>query len=89
MLNSFQNLQQENGTLLTVKKWCLLTQIFNKVFGKVNRVRSSRDYSDSYILVTGNISAEGANNNSKVAFKNCAPFRIFRTEINDTFIDEA
>ena len=33
------------------------------------------DYSDAYILVTGNIAVVGANGNTKVAFKNCAPFR--------------
>ena len=32
------------------------------------------DYSDAYILVTGNITAEGGNANTKAAFKNCAPF---------------
>ena len=47
------------------------------------------DYSDEYILVTGNIAGAGANNNAKVAFKNCAPFRKCRKEINDTFTDEA
>ena len=47
------------------------------------------DYSDAYVLVTGNIAVVGANNNTKVAFKNCAPFRKCRTEINETFIDEA
>ena len=31
----------------------------------------------------------GADNNTKVAFKNYAPFRKCRTEINETFIDEA
>ena len=31
----------------------------------------------------------GADNNTKVAFKNCAPFRKCRTEIIDTFTDEA
>ena len=46
-------------------------------------------YSDAYILVTGNIVVERGNNNTKVAFKNCAPFRKCRTEINETFIDEA
>ena len=40
-------------------------------------------------MVTGNIAVEGGNNNTKVAFKNCAPFRKCRTEINETFIDEA
>ena len=31
------------------------------------------DYSDAYILVTGNITSGG--NDTKAAFKNCAPFR--------------
>ena len=47
------------------------------------------DYSDAYILVTGDIAVEGANNDTKVAFKNCLPFRKCGTEINETFIDEA
>ena len=49
------------------------------------------DYPDAYVLVTGNIVVVGANNNNntKVAFKNYAPFRKCRTETNGTFIDEA
>ena len=47
------------------------------------------DYSDAYVLVTGNIAVVGANNNTKVAFKNCAPIGKCRAEINETFIDEA
>ena len=45
------------------------------------------DYSDAYVLVTGNITVVGASN-TKVAFKNCSPFRECRAEINETFIDE-
>ena len=64
------------------------------------------DYSDAYILVTGNItvtrfitvpagSPAGTESQRKqpltaatqVAFKNCAPFKDCRTEINDTFVD--
>ena len=47
------------------------------------------DYSDTYILVTGNINVTAGDANTKVAFKNCAPFKDFRTEINDTFVDYA
>ena len=47
------------------------------------------NYSDAYILVTGNIAMARGNNNTKLAFKNCAPFKNCRTEINETFIDEA
>ena len=33
------------------------------------------DYSDAYILVIGNINVTAGDNNTKVAFKNCAPFK--------------
>ena len=42
-----------------------------------------------YILVTGNITVTGGNNNTKVAFKNFAPFEKSRTGINETFVDDA
>ena len=47
------------------------------------------DYSDAYILVTGNTNVTGGDANTKVAFKNCAPFENCRTEINDTSVDYA
>ena len=46
------------------------------------------DYSDAFILFTGNITAT-ADNDTYVAFKNCAPFSTCTTEINDVFVDEA
>ena len=45
------------------------------------------DYSDAYILVTGNI--EGKPNNSTVAFKNCAPFQTCNVNINDEYVEPA
>ena len=61
------------------------------------------DYSDAYILVTGNIAVtttiaanpvenpavEKKVKATQVAFKNPAPFKGCRTEINDTFVDYA
>ena len=47
------------------------------------------DYSDAYILDTRNINVTGVDANTKVAFKNCAPLRKGRTEINETFVDGA
>ena len=62
------------------------------------------DYSDGYILVTGNINVtttiaadpdanpaveQSLTAATQVAFKNCAPFINCRTEINDTFVDFA
>ena len=46
------------------------------------------DYSDAHILVTGNITVNAGNDNTKVAFTNCAPFEKFRTEINETLVDD-
>ena len=43
------------------------------------------DYSDADVLVKGNINVVEANYNTKMAFKNCAPFRKCRTDINKTF----
>ena len=70
-----------------------------------NSIESSHcDYSDAYILVTGNITVTRAiagaaggdpqrkqvlNAATQVVFKNCAPFKDCRTEINDTFVDYA
>ena len=48
-----------------------------------------RGYSDAYIFVTGDITATGSNANTKVAFKNCAPFTRCVTHINDEHIDTA
>ena len=45
------------------------------------------DYSDAYILVTGNIQNKPAN--SAVAFKNCAPFRTCDVTINDEHVEKA
>ena len=46
------------------------------------------DYSDAYILVTGNITATPNNPATQVVFKNCPPFEKCRREINETFVDE-
>ena len=55
------------------------------------------DYSDAYILVTGNITvnnttaddAAANNTNKKVIFKYCAPFTNCISKINNTQIDNA
>ena len=68
-----QILQQKNGILLIA-----------------NQMKSSFcDYFDAYILVTGNINVTSGDNNTKVAFKNCAPFEKCSTEIDGTLVDEA
>ena len=46
------------------------------------------DYSDVFILVTGDI-AITANNNTGVAFEDFGTFAAYKTEINDVLADEA
>ena len=46
------------------------------------------DYLDAYNLVTGDITATGGNANTRVAFKNCAPFTKCITHIIDERVDD-
>ena len=47
------------------------------------------NYSDACILVTGDIAVTEGNANTKVAFRNCAPFEKCSIENNGTLADEA
>ena len=93
LLNSTEN----EYSIFATKKWCVIDSESKDNYSHENQIKfltnslesSICDYSDAYILVTGNINVVGGNNNTKVAFKNCSPFRKCRIEINETFIDEA
>ena len=86
LLNDSSNEESKYAT----KKWYVIDSQTTK--GKYKQgvtIKSSlRDYSDAFILVTGNITVK-ANNDTDVAFKNCAPFSTCATKINDIFVDEA
>ena len=47
------------------------------------------DYSDAYILVTGDITTTNGDANTKVVFKNCTPFTKCVTHIKDKHVDNA
>ena len=84
-------------TKFATKKWYVIDSESKGNYSHENPIKfltsslesSLCDYSDAYILVTGNINVTGGDNNTKVAFKNCAPFKKCRTEINETFVDDA
>ena len=83
------------------KKWYFINDQNNTDYGEGNEdsiiikfetkvIKSSlRDYSDSYILVTGDITTTGGDANTRVAFKNCASLTKCITHINDEHIDGA
>ena len=85
------DLQQENGTLL-------MTRI-NGRYGRGNENDSTIkidikiikpflcDYSDAYVLVTGNVKVESVVTDTNVAFKNCAIFTRSAVHINVEHIE--
>ena len=92
----FVNDSSSEESNFATKKWCVInSQIAKDKFDQNNSIKfeagsiksSLCDYSDAFILVAGNITV-AANNDTDVAFKNCAPFSICKTVINDAFIDE-
>ena len=91
------NVSDNENSKFATKKWYIVDNESKGNYSHKNPIKfltsllesSLCDYSDAFMLVTGNITATGGNNNTKAAFKNCAPFKICRTEINDTFVDDA
>ena len=93
IVNLLNGSDNENSKFAT-KKWYVIDSESKGNYSHENPIKfltsslesSLCDYSDAYILVTGNITVTGGHNNTKVAFKNCAPFKNCRTEINVTFV---
>ena len=95
MLNLLNGSKKDNSKFKT-KKWYIIDSESNSNYSQNDEIKfltrsiesSLCDYSNAYILVTGNISAT-PNNAATQVFKNCVPFEKSRTEINETFTDEA
>ena len=93
LLNDSRNQESKVAT----KKWYVIDSQTTKdkykqgdvIKFETETIKSSLcNYSDAFILVTGNITVT-ANNDTDVAFKNCAAFSTSTTKINDIFVDEA
>ena len=99
-----QNLQQQKRYVIDSETTGKYSQ-HNPIKFLTKSIESSLcDYSDTYILVKGDIAVTrtiaAASNNllqikqslaaaTEVAFKNCAPFKDCRTEVNNMFVDYA
>ena len=96
IINLLNNSENEYSKFAT-KKWYVIDSESKGNYSHENPIKfltsslesSLCDYSDAYILVTGNINVTGGDNNTKVVFKNCAPFEKCSTEIDGTLVDEA
>ena len=86
-----------NNSKFPTNKWYFIDSESNGNYSQNDEIKfftrsiesSLCDYSDAYILITGNITATPNNAATQVVFKSCAPFEKCRTEKNETFIDEA
>ena len=84
------NVSDNENLKFATKKWYFIDNQANGNYSKNEEITfltrfiesSLCDYSDAYILVTGSFNVTGGDANTKVAFKNCAPFKKCRTEIN-------
>ena len=82
IINLLNNTENEYSKFAT-KKWYIIDSESKGNYSHENPIKfltnslesSLCDYSDAYILVTGNINVTGGDNNTKVVFKNCAPFK--------------
>ena len=105
IVNLLNGTDNDNSKFAT-KKWYIVDSESTGNYSQNDEIKfltrliesSLRDYSDAYILVTGNISVERRNAAdtadialgaiTQVVFRNCAPFEKCRTEINGIFVDE-
>ena len=97
LLNNSDN----KSTNFSTKKWYVIHDQNGADYGEDNEtgtsikfetenIKSSLfDYSDAYILVAGGKTVTNGDENTEVAFKNCAPFTKCITHINDDHIDTA
>ena len=96
IVNLLNGSDNENSRFAT-KKWYIIDSESNGNYSQNDEIKFLTrliesilcDYSDAYILVTGNISATPNDEATQVIFKTCAPFEKCGTEITETFIDEA
>ena len=78
LIMKIQNLHQKNCILLIVNQKVI---IHTKILLTKSIESSLFEYSDPYVLVTGNITATASNAMTQVVFKNCAPFKDYRADV--------
>ena len=100
MLPLYKNGKSKNNQKFATKRWYIINDqnTGNNTYGNGEDGTTIKfetkvikpnlcNYSDAYILLTGNIQNKPAN--SLVAFKNCAPFRICDVTISDEHVEKS
>ena len=95
------NYSNNESSKFAARKWDIINDQNNRKYGRGNENDSTItfeakfiepnlcDYSEAYILVTGDIKVAEVAANTNVAFKNCAPFTRCVTHINDEHVETA
>ena len=98
------NKSDTNSRQFATKKWYIINDLNNAAYevdeyGRNNPANIKYetkvlkpnlcDYADAYILVTGIIRTVGGGDSTKVALKNCGPFRKCILHINDEYVEKA
>ena len=101
---NLSNKSDTNSRHFATKKWYVIIDLNNGAYGvdqygnnepdnikyKIKVLKPNLcEYADAYILVTGIIRTVGGDNITKVALKNCAPFRKCILHINDEYVEKA
>ena len=100
IVNLLNDSDNESSKFAT-RKWYIINDQNNGQYGRGNENDSTIkfetkvikpnlcDYSDAYVLVTGDIKVAAVAANTNVALKNCAPFPRCVTHINDEHVETA
>ena len=98
IVNLLNDSENESSQFAT-RKWYVINDQNNGQYGRGNENYATTkydtkvikpnlcDYSDTYILVTGDIKVAGIAANTNVAFKNCSTFTRCVTHMNDEHIE--
>ena len=96
---NLMNDSDNESSKLAIRKWYIINDQNNGQYGRGNENDSTikfetkvikpnlYDYSDAYILVTGDIKVTNIAADANVAFKNCVPFTRCVTHINDEHVE--
>ena len=100
IVNLLNDSDSESSNFAT-RKWNIINDQNNGQYGRGNENDSTIkfdtkvikpnlcDYSDAYILVTGDIKVAVVATNTNLVFKNCGPFTGCVTHTNDEYIETA
>ena len=90
--------RKKESSKFATRKWYIINDQNNGQYGRGNEYDSTIkfetkvikpnlcDYSDAYILLTGDIKVADVAANTNVAFQNCVPFTRCVTHINDEHV---